>query len=128
MFETFEKIKSLAKKQGISLNTLEDRVGLGKNYIYSLKNKKTPSAEHISKIADYFNVSTDYLLGRTDNPAIAKDDKENAYLGPAETELVAAFRNQTQNMTEEEKVRFNKAIESLMVTAKTLMDDDSKWR
>nr|DAX31875.1 MAG TPA: repressor protein [Caudoviricetes sp.] len=73
MFETFEKIKSLAKKQGISLNTLEDRVGLGKNYIYSLKNKKTPSAEHISKIADYFNVSTDYLLGRTDNPTIAKD-------------------------------------------------------
>ena len=73
MFETFEKIKSLAKKQGISLNTLEDRVGLGKNYIYSLKNKKTPSAEHISKIADYFNVSTDYLLGRTDNPAIAKE-------------------------------------------------------
>ena len=73
MFETFEKIKSLAKKQGISLNTLEYRVGLGKNYIYSLKNKKTPSAEHISKIADYFNVSTDYLLGRTDNPTIAKD-------------------------------------------------------
>ncbi|MDO4659615.1 helix-turn-helix domain-containing protein [Streptococcus sp.] len=73
MFETFEKIKSLAKKQGISLNTLEERVGLGKNYIYSLKNKKTPSAEHIAKIADYFNVSTDYLLGRTDNPSIAKD-------------------------------------------------------
>lgn len=128
MFETFEKIKSLAKKQGISLNTLEDRVGLGKNYIYSLKNKKTPSAEHISKIADYFNVSTDYLLGRTDNPAIASDNKANTNLGPAETELVAAFRNQTQNMTDEEKVRFNKAIESLMVTAKTLMDDDSKWR
>ena len=71
MFETFEKIKILAKKQGISLNTLEERVGLGKNYIYSLKNKKTPSAEHIAKIADYFNVPTDYLLGRTDNPAIA---------------------------------------------------------
>ena len=31
MFETFEKIKILAKKQGISLNTLEERVGLGKN-------------------------------------------------------------------------------------------------
>ena len=73
MFETFEKIKLLAKKQGISLNTLEERVGLGKNYIYSLKNKKTPSVEHIAKIADYFNVSTEYLLGRTDNPAIAKD-------------------------------------------------------
>ena len=81
MFETFEKIKSLAKKQGISLNTLEDRVGLGKNYIYSLKNKKTPSAEHISKIADYFNVSTDYLLGRTDNPNIANPKEQFFFEG-----------------------------------------------
>ena len=77
MFQTFEKIKLLAKKQGISLNTLEERVGLGKNYIYSLKNKKTPSVEHIAKIADYFGVSTDYLLGRTDNPKIAGDSYVN---------------------------------------------------
>ena len=128
MFEAFERIKGLAKKKGVNLQKVAEDLGFSTNYLYSLKNKKTPSAEHISKIADYFHVSTDYLLGRTDNPAIAKDDKANAYLGPAETELVAAFRNQTQNMTEEEKARFNKAIESLMLTAKTLMDDDSKWR
>lgn len=127
MFSTFEIVKDLCEKQGISLNTLEEKLELGKNSLYGLK-RNQPSAERLQQIADYFNVSTDYLLGRTDNPTIAKDDKENAYLGPAETELVAAFRNQTQNMTEEEKVRFNKAIESLMVTAKTLMDDDSKWR
>ena len=80
MFKTFEKIKGLAKNQGISLNTLEERVGLGKNYIYSLKNKKSPSAEHIAKIADYFDVSTDYLLGRTDNPAIAGDSQVEGQL------------------------------------------------
>lgn len=127
MFQTFDRIKELAKKQGLSINLLEEKLGYSRNTIYNLKNSK-PSTERISEIADYFNVSTDYLLGRTDNPAIASDDKANSNLGPAETELVAAFRNQTQNMTEEEKVRFNKAIESLMVTAKTLMDDDSKWR
>ena len=127
MFSTFEIVKNLCEKQGISLNTLEEKLELGKNSLYGLK-RNQPSAERLQQIADYFNVSTDYLLGRTDNPAIASDDKTNEYLGPAETELVAAFRNQTQNMTEEEKVRFNKAIESLMVTAKTLMDDDSKWR
>lgn len=127
MFQTFDRIKELAKKQGLSINLLEEKLGYSRNTIYNLKNSK-PSTERISEIADYFNVSTDYLLGRTDNPAIASDNKANANLGPAETELVAAFRNQTQNMTEEEKVRFNKAIESLMVTAKTLMDDDSKWR
>ena len=127
MFETFEKIKELAKKRGKSLGQVEEDLGYGRNTLYKIKNS-TPNAERIAEIANYFNVSTDYLLGRTENPVIAKNDKANAYLGPAETELVAAFRNQTQNMTEEEKVRFNKAIESLMVTAKTLMDDDSKWR
>lgn len=127
MFETFEKIKELAKKRGKALGQVEEDLGYGRNTLYKIKNS-TPNAERIAEIANYFNVSTDYLLGRTDNPAIASDDKTNEYLGPAETELVAAFRNQTQNMTEEEKVRFNKAIENLMVTAKTLMDDDSKWR
>ena len=127
MFETFEKIKELAKKRGKSLGQVEEDLGYGRNTLYKIKNS-TPNAERIAEIANYFNVSTDYLLGRTENPVIAKDDKANTNLGPAETELVAAFRNQTQNMTEEEKVRFNKAIESLMVTAKTLMDDDSKWR
>nr|DAT43088.1 MAG TPA: repressor protein [Bacteriophage sp.] len=127
MFPTFEKIKQLAKGRGITLTQLEENLGYSRNTLYKLKTQK-PNAERIAEIADYFHVSTDYLLGRTDNPTIASDDKENAYLGPAETELVAAFRNQTQNMTEEEKARFNKAIESLMVTAKTLMDDDSKWR
>lgn len=127
MFSTLEKIKELALKRGISLQKVAEDLGYSINYLYTLK-EKTPKSDRLQEIADYFNVSTDYLLGRTDNPAIANDDKVNSYLGPAETELVAAFRNQTQNMTEEEKIRFNKAIESLMVTAKTLMDDDSKWR
>lgn len=74
MFITFERIKELCKKQGISINFLEEQLEISKNYVYSLKNKKTPSAEHIAKIADYFNVSTDYLLGRTDNPRIASND------------------------------------------------------
>mgnify|MGYP003608032965 CR=1 FL=1 len=75
MFSTFERIKDLAKKRGISLQNVATDLGFSVNYMYSLKTKKTPSAEHIAKIADYFNVSTDYLLGRTDNPRIAtKDD------------------------------------------------------
>ncbi|VTS13967.1 Cro/CI family phage transcriptional regulator [Streptococcus pseudoporcinus] len=74
MFPTFEKIKELADKQGISINRLESNLGYSRNTIYNLKTKK-PNAERIAEIADYFNVSTDYLLGRTDNPNIAKDDQ-----------------------------------------------------
>lgn len=72
MFQTFDRIKELAKKQGLSINLLEEKLGYSRNTIYNLKNSK-PSTERISEIADYFHVSTDYLLGRTDNPTIAKD-------------------------------------------------------
>lgn len=73
MVLAFDKIKELADKQGISLNTLEERLGYSTNYLYSLK-KGNPKSDRLQEIADYFNVSTDYLLGRTDNPRIAKDN------------------------------------------------------
>ncbi|HEM4630514.1 helix-turn-helix domain-containing protein [Streptococcus suis] len=73
MFSTFEKIKELAKKQGKSLGSVEEDLGYGRNTLYKIK-KSTPNAERIAEIANYFNVSTDYLLGRTDNPRIASDE------------------------------------------------------
>ncbi|WP_032460660.1 helix-turn-helix domain-containing protein [Streptococcus pyogenes] len=72
MVSTFEIIKERAKSRGISLGLLEEKLGLSRNSIYTIKNKK-PSAERLQLIADYFHVSTDYLLGRTDNPKIAQD-------------------------------------------------------
>ncbi|CEV51587.1 helix-turn-helix domain-containing protein [Streptococcus pneumoniae] len=80
MFETFEKIKELAKKRGKSLGQVEEDLGYGRNTLYKIKNS-TPNAERIAEIANYFNVSTDYLLGRTDNPAIAGDSKEYTWQG-----------------------------------------------
>jgi putative phage DNA-binding protein len=72
MFPTFEKVRELAKKHGLSLNQVEEKLGYSKNTLYSLKRQKV-SSERLQEIADYFNVSTDYLLGRTDNPAISSD-------------------------------------------------------
>ncbi|GAB6634926.1 helix-turn-helix transcriptional regulator [Streptococcus uberis] len=72
MFSTFEKIRELSDQQGLSLNKLEEKLGFSRNTIYNMK-KSTPNIDRVSKIADYFNVSTDYLLGRTDNPNIASD-------------------------------------------------------
>lgn len=78
MFQTFDRIKELAQKQGLSINLLEEKLGYSRNTIYNLKNSK-PSTERISEIADYFQVSTDYLLGRTDNPWIASDETIGGY-------------------------------------------------
>lgn len=76
MFPTYEKIKELADKHGISLMKLEEDLGYSRNTLYKLKSQK-PNAERISEIADYFHVSTDYLLGRTDNPNVAGKPQAN---------------------------------------------------
>ena len=76
MFPTFDRIKELAKKQGFSINLLEEKLGYSRNTIYNLKTSK-PSIERISEIADYFHVSTDYLLGRTDNPKVASNSAQS---------------------------------------------------
>ena len=78
MFSTLEKIKELALKRGISLQKVAEDFGYSLNYLYTLK-EKTPKSDRLQEIADYFNVSTDYLLGRTDNPVIANDDTIAGY-------------------------------------------------
>ena len=76
MFSTFERIKELTKKQGKSLGQVEEDLNYGRNTLYKIKTS-TPNAERVSEIANYFQVSTDYLLGRTDNPKIASSDDKN---------------------------------------------------
>src|SRR5690625_3771065 len=61
----FDRLKILCDKQGISINTLEKRLEIGRNSLYSWK-KNIPKGTNLIKVADYFDVSTDYLLGRTD--------------------------------------------------------------
>ena len=72
MTTAFERIKDLADKHRISLNDLENELGISGNTLYRIK-KANPKSDRLQEIADYFNVSTDYLLGRTDNPNIAGD-------------------------------------------------------
>ncbi|MGF2113359.1 helix-turn-helix domain-containing protein [Enterococcus casseliflavus] len=64
----FDRLKLLCEKQGISVNDLEEKLGIGRNSLYSWK-KNIPKGTNLIKVADYFEVSTDYLLGRTDNPS-----------------------------------------------------------
>ena len=59
----FEAIKNLADKQGKNVKTVAIDVGLSENAIYGWKKTK-PKADDLAKVADYFDVSVDYLLGR----------------------------------------------------------------
>lgn len=62
---TFERIKKLAKKRDVTLQKVATDLGFGESTLYKWK-KQTPNGEYLSKVADYFHVSVDYLLGRED--------------------------------------------------------------
>ncbi|MCL4934749.1 helix-turn-helix domain-containing protein [Streptococcus suis] len=114
MFSTLEKIKELAKKRGISLAKLEENLGYSTNYFYTLKTK-APNAERLAEIANYFNVSTDYLLGRTDNPRIASDETEKFYFEGKEVDVEhlasTAMRFNGKPLSDEDKKAIQNIIE-----------------
>ncbi|MDA7025019.1 helix-turn-helix transcriptional regulator [Bacillus sp. CLL-7-23] len=76
----FDRLKKLCNDQGISVNDLEEKLGIGRNSLYSWK-KNIPKGSNLIKVGDFFNVSVDYLLGRTEKETFepdltAKDERD----------------------------------------------------
>lgn len=77
---TFDRVKKLADDRKISLTELAKRVDMGVNSLYKWKTQK-PAVDKLQKVADYFNVSVDYLLGRTEKenfePELTEKDERD---------------------------------------------------
>ncbi len=70
-----EKLAYLRKKKNISQKQLADLLNVAPSTISMYENgKRTPNDEALKKIAGFFNVSIDYLLGYSTN----KDSDNNA--------------------------------------------------
>lgn len=79
--ETFSKnLKFLREEKGLNQSELAKKIGLRQSHISSWElNTSDPSLYNISLIADYFNVSIDYLIGREfeDGTIIINNAKQN---------------------------------------------------
>lgn len=68
-----ERLKELRLSKHIKQTEMANIISISyrtyQDYEY---NKCTPKLDKLIFIADYFNVSLDYLVGRTDNPNINK--------------------------------------------------------
>lgn len=61
-----EMLKILRKEKGLTQTQLANAVGLGRQaYAYYEKGEREPSPETLCKLADFFGVTVDELLGRT---------------------------------------------------------------
>lgn len=97
---TFQKIRSLASEKGLSIAQLERELNLSNGSISRWKNA-APSSKGLVAVADYFDVSVDYLLGR---------DREE-YEGEATNEYRALQRltNKLSNKDQQKAINILKA-------------------
>lgn len=73
---TFDIVKKLVDERRTSIVKLEEDLGFSRNSLYAWKKSK-PSVDKLQKVADYFNVSTDYLLGRTNIEQVTNENYSN---------------------------------------------------
>ncbi len=67
------RLKEIRKSKGISQLKLAIDLNTNQNTISRYETgEREPGLTELIKIADYFNISIDYLLERTDNPKINK--------------------------------------------------------
>lgn len=71
------RIKYLRERNNISQIEFAKKIGVSNTVLsrYESGDRK-PDYDTLHLIADFFDVSTDYLLGRTDKPALTSQEKE----------------------------------------------------
>jgi len=61
-----ERLKQLRKEKDLTIEQLASNLGSAKSTISRYENGREPKADILQLLAEYFNVSVDYLLGKTD--------------------------------------------------------------
>lgn len=118
----YERIKMLCSKKRMSVAELERKLNLSNGSI-SKWAKSKPNSDQISRIAEFFDVSVDYLLGRTNNPKTADN-----FVDESEEMAMLLFRKSTENMTEKQKKKFTSSLSNLMEAARDIVEDDDNFK
>lgn len=120
-----KRLKRLRKDKKLTQEQLGRKINVTKVSISGYENgNRSPDTETLQKIADFFDVTTDYLLGRSDNPVLtAKDEKDIAkklenILNSMDSDTALAFDGEP--MDEETKELVKAAIKSNLELTKQL--------
>jgi transcriptional regulator with XRE-family HTH domain len=85
-----KRLKELREKHNLSQEELADKLGIPRSTIthYENNSERFPRRGRLDEIANFFGVTTDYLLGRTDIPKFDDIDKEfNEFMNDPELGL-----------------------------------------
>lgn len=115
-------IKKIVSEKPFTMSKMLSDIGLGRNTISHMDNGSMLKSDSLAKIADYLNVSTDYLLGTT--PTVqAFDENDNVVVIDDETrDIIDSLRTNpemkilfsvTKKATKEDIIKAVKIIEAL---------------
>ena len=85
MYNMYERIEQLCQKNEISISALCRQLSLPRTTLSELKAGRTKSlsAKHCVAIAEYFGVSADYILGKSENLSPISDPLQKLITPPA---------------------------------------------
>ncbi len=122
--QTANIIKVLAKEKGTNPTNVFQKIGISKNFIHNLiKQGSKPSVESIEKLADYFNVSTDYILGREEKKNLPNNIDQSV-----KDSIVEHNNPIVSNETKENKEISLNDTQRAIVTATNGLDDEQQAR
>lgn len=68
-----ERLKSLRIQKGVTQKTIAEGIGVAPASLQRFEyGTVKPKLDTVARLADFFNVSIDYLVGRTDNPIMIR--------------------------------------------------------
>lgn len=119
VMEIKDRVKQLADRKKISLPQLEQELGFGNGTIVKW-DKSIPKADKLKKVADYFNVSMNYLMDDSLSSSDYKDIAKNL------NEMMEQLENGTdsplmyngQELSETSKALLKNALEYALTETK----------
>ncbi len=108
MNEKFKlRLEQLMRERNINQIGLSAEIGVTQSTLSrNINGVHRPKAEIVERIANYFNVSTDYLLGKTDDRLPTNTSTTDKLSG-----IKLALYNQTEELTEEQMEDVLKFVE-----------------
>ena len=128
----YENVKEAARLKGYSINRLEKELGFARSYISKFKTI-TPSADKLQKIADFLEVSAEYLMTgkdeKTSEPQLTARDKRD--IAKDLESIMEKLNNQEdgpasfdgQDIPEDDRELFATQLEAMLVRLKKINKD-----
>lgn len=116
----YSNIEQLCASKGIKISNLCDTLHISRGNIARWKTGTIPTAEKLKLVADFFDVTTDYLLTGSDNKKVISNT-DNAI--PEEVSILA---RKMGNIPESQRERIYRLLDATIDNVLEALDNEER--